>query len=138
MSLKKHIGAMVASWITAMLLAALRSLVTRALNKHAAKTSARRADVPPYRQNATAATQSSRQTVQPPPFRKWTVTDTIYQGMSRSELLSAYGEPSQKAASAAREVWTYAPRRLNDNRQPGMTVTLQGGVVTDWTEDAAA
>lgn len=70
------------------------------------------------------------------PYKKWAITDTIYQGMSLEELKKAYGEPTARMrVSDTSERWTYGGQNsANDN---GMTVTIESGLVTDWTETAS-
>lgn len=135
MSIKRKIGAVVAGWMMTLVVAIVRSIVKRALAKTAQRQQAYAPQRPPQPQAPRARSTVSK----PQPFKAWAVTDTIYQGMNQSELIAAYGEPSRKFASTTtREVWTYAPRvTANDNGQPGMTVIIDRGIVTDWTEDAA-
>lgn len=132
---------MLAGWMMALVVSIVRSIVKRALAKTAERQQARYKQAPPQPQAQRASSASRPQSTvsKPQPFKAWAVTDTIYQGMNQSELIAAYGEPSRKFASTTtREVWTYAPRvTANDNGQPGMTVIIDRGIVTDWTEDAA-
>lgn len=147
MSIKRKIGAVIAGWFLAMIVAIVRGIVRRALAKQA--RSAQQAQQTRQSQGAresyssASAAPARSPAFSKAPFKSWAVTDTIYQGMSRSELVATYGEPAGRAAGQSmQEIWTYAPRRsANDNGgtlQPGMTVVLDGGVVSSWTEDVAA
>jgi hypothetical protein len=128
---RNYIGRMLAGWVMSLMMALVGALLRRALS-NAGKKHVRRPQpsspqpdpfVKPQMRNPEAGSQPFR----PQPFRQWAVQDTIFQGMDKTELISAYGEPvNRKNHSSDREIWMY--------NTPAMTVTLDKGVVTDWSE----
>jgi hypothetical protein len=130
MSLKARIGGLIVGWIFTMVVALVTRIVKRALAKQ--------------QQQAQMRTQTSPRpspakpdpVIKDAPYKSWAVTDTIFQGMSKTELIAAYGEPATRMkASDVSEIWTYgSSNSANDN---GMTVTIESGFVTDWTEAAS-
>ena len=64
-----------------------------------------------------------------PPVRPVIVRDTIWQGMSQSDLLAAYGPPTLRSSKTATcEIWTYPLA------ETALTVTLENGKVLSWTD----
>lgn len=135
MSIRTKILGFIATWFFSLLL----SLVGAAIKRSLARQRTSPAQKPAFKDYSTRQ-QRVAQPASDPAFKTWAVTDTIFQGMTSSELVATYGEPSRKSHQATdREVWIYAPRNVsNDLGKPGMTVTLESGVVTDWAESGAA
>lgn len=73
----------------------------------------------------------------PFPYARTPVRDTLWQGMSRDDLLSTYGLPlSRLSRPAGGEIWIYQ-RPGNDDSAPEaaeMRVTLENGKVSGWAE----
>ena len=128
MSIKSRIGGLIVGWIFSMIVALVTGLVKRAIAKQQQQAQMRTQQQPPR-----PAAAKADPVVKQAPYKAWAVTDTIFQGMSKTELVAAYGEPASRMKSSdVSEVWTYgSSNTANDN---GMTVTLESGFVKDWTE----
>lgn len=115
-----------------MIVALVTGIVKRAIAKQQQQAQMRRENPPQH----SSSTAKADPVVKQAPYKAWAVTDTIFQGMSKTELIAAYGEPTARMKSSdVSEVWTYgSSTTANDN---GMTVTLESGFVKDWTEAAS-
>ncbi len=116
---------MIAGWILSLVVALVTGLIKRAIAK---QYKARQQDA------ETQQPQPAPAPAAPQPVRG-KVRDAIFEGMTRAELLEAYGEPAMRSfpETSGKEVWTYrAAPPANDN--PELTVTLSQGRVTGWDE----
>ncbi len=135
--IRRYIGRVVSGWIMALVMGIITALVKKAMRAAAAQNAAR----PPFQSRtvntgaAPAAAAPKPQTQIKQPYKQWAVQDAIYQGMRKSELIAAYGQPDDKARPTFdQEIWTYLKDGSNDNETPAMTVTMDKGIVTDWAE----
>ncbi len=142
--IRSYIGNAVRGWIMSLVMAFVAWLVKRAMQK--ATQGRAQAGQPrqgqtadPFfsqkQQPASAQTSGKAPWQKVQPYRQLAVQDAIYQGMRKSELLAAYGQPDDKQRPTFdKEVWTYIKHESNDNEVSAMTVTLNEGVVVDWAE----
>lgn len=138
--IRRYIGRMIGGWVSALVL----SIVTALVKKAMANAAARSAGGSPFQSHTVntgrpatePAAAPKSQPVKVQPYKQWAVQDAIYQGMRKSELIAAYGQPDDKARPTFdKEVWTYLKDGSNDNETPAMTVTMDKGIVTDWAEN---
>lgn len=139
MSLRSRIGGLIAGWVFSMIVALVTGMIKRAVTKQQQRTTSTGASSAQPRTKVygdTPRPAAKPETLSSQPYKTWAITDTIYQGMTLDELKKAYGEPTARMrVSDTSERWTYGGRTsANDN---GMTVTIESGLVTDWTETAS-
>ena len=116
-----------------MVVAIVTGLIKRALNSQMAAQQAQAQSQPRPQSSPQPAAAKRVDPTAPRAYKTWTVTDTIYQGMNKDELVAAYGQPqTRETSSPTTEIWTYS---ANDN---GMEVVIESGLVADWTEAAVS
>lgn len=134
MSARRKISGWIAAWLFSLLVSFAGWLIRRAFK---AQESHAQSELRPNFKPAAAAPRTNRYHPAAP-ARYATVTDTICQGMSEDELVSTYGRPAHTSrTTTGREVWIYPGSAMaNDNAR--MTVTLDNGIVTNWSESVTA
>jgi len=72
--------------------------------------------------------QQTRQAHRPP--HSADIIETLWDGMTTSQLIASYGQPDQKYRDGqAREIWTYT--RMTGRTDP-TEITIENGSVTKW------
>jgi hypothetical protein len=131
---RRTISGWIAAWLFSLLVTFAGWLIRRAFKAQEAHA---QSELRPNFKPAAMAPRANK--YHPPaPARYASVTDTICQGMSEDELVSTYGRPAHTSRTTpGREIWIYPGNAMaNDNAK--MTVTLENGIVTNWSESVTA
>lgn len=130
MSNRRSLGGIFAAWIFSLLVALAGWMIRRAI-KAQNETSGNESGPPPRRESYPEPHIQA-------PSRYASVQDTICQGMSEEYLVSTYGRPAHTLRTRpGREIWTYPETPLANDNAP-LTVILENGQVTDWSESVTS